>query len=35
MKKLNQLRKLLSVIVFIAGLYTTAKRVGVIKKKPA
>jgi hypothetical protein len=35
MKKLNQLRKLISVLLFIAGLYTTAKKTGIIKKKTA
>jgi hypothetical protein len=35
MKKLNKLRKLITLVMFLAGLYTTAKKTGVIKKKTA
>lgn len=33
MKKLNQLRKIISLGLFAYGVYTSAKRLGLIKKK--
>ncbi len=33
MKKLNQLRKIISLGLFAYGLYTSAKRFGLIKNK--
>jgi hypothetical protein len=33
MKKLNQLRKIISLALFAYGVYTSAKRFGLIKKK--
>lgn len=33
MKKLNQLRKLVSLGLFVYGIYSGAKRMGLLKKK--
>jgi hypothetical protein len=35
MKKLNQLRKIISLGLFAYGVYTSAKRFGLIKNKQA